>query len=70
MNSSEYNNETNKIWYNHYRGYIVKNYLDPNTNMIIQKKIPYNQPNNIINFINNYFKNINTDKNTNKNTNF
>jgi hypothetical protein len=31
-----------KIWYNHYRGYIVRSYLDPLTNKIIQEKIKYN----------------------------
>ena len=31
-----------KIWYNHYRGYIVKSYFDPLTNRIIQEKIKYN----------------------------
>jgi len=55
--STEYNNQTNKVWYNHYRGYIVKNYIDPKTNMIIQEKIPYNQPNNFLHFLDNYFQN-------------
>ena len=55
--SSEYNGQTNKVWYNHYRGYIVKNYVDPKTNMIIQEKIPYNQPNNFLYFLDNYFEN-------------
>ena len=32
-----------KIWYNHYRGYIVKSYLDPLTNRIVEEKIKYNQ---------------------------
>jgi hypothetical protein len=53
----EYNNQTNKVWYNHYRGYIVKSYIDSKTNMIIQEKIPYNQPNNFLYFLDNYFEN-------------
>lgn len=31
-----------KIWYNHYRGYIVRSYFDSLTNRIIQEKIKYN----------------------------
>ena len=46
-----------KVWYTHYRGYIVKSYLNPYTNRIIEEKIPFNQPNNFTNFLNNYFQN-------------
>jgi hypothetical protein len=45
----------NQIWYTHYRGYIIKNWVDPVTNRIIQEKIPYNQPNNYLKFLDNYF---------------
>jgi len=46
-----------KVWYTHYRGYIVKSYLNPSTNRIVEEKIPFNQPNNFTNFLNNYFQN-------------
>ena len=55
--SLEYNDNSIKVWYNNYRGYIVKNYVDPITNRIIQEKIPYNQPNNFLKFLDNYFEN-------------
>ena len=44
-----------KIWYTKYRGYIVKNWVDPETNLIKQMKIPHNQPNNFLQFLDNYF---------------
>jgi hypothetical protein len=44
-----------KVWYTKYRGYIVKNWIDPKTNLIRQMKIPYNQPNNFLDFLDNYF---------------
>jgi hypothetical protein len=55
--SINYKINEEKVWYNQYRGYIVKSWIDKNTNLIQQKKIPYNQPNNFINFLNNYFTN-------------
>ena len=45
-----------RIWYTHSKGYIIKNRIDPNTNLIIQERIPYNQPNYYLESINNYFK--------------
>ena len=59
MNKNNYcilneNNQIKKIWYTHYKGYIVKSYLDPITNRIIEEKIPYNQPNHYLKFLNNY----------------
>jgi hypothetical protein len=53
--SIEYNTTPN-VWYTHYRGYIVKNRVDKDTNRIIQEKIEYNQPNNYLNYLDNYFK--------------
>ena len=41
FNSSETNQ---KIWYNHYMGNIVRNIYDPQTNRIIQEKMPFNSP--------------------------
>ena len=38
-----YNNNS-QVWYTHYRGYIIKSWIDKNTNRILQEKIPYNQP--------------------------
>ena len=55
--SLEYNDQSSKVWYNNYKGCIVKNYLDPITNRIHQEKIPYNQPDNFLNFLDKYFKN-------------
>jgi hypothetical protein len=55
--SLEYNDQSNKIWYNNYGGYIIKNWIEPGTNLIKQEKIPYNQPNNFIKFLDNYFMN-------------
>ena len=50
-----------KVWYDHYRGYIVKNWLvtvtDPTGKIITvikQEKIPYNHPNNFLNFLDKY----------------
>ena len=51
------NHTTTKVWYTHYGGYIVKSYLNPHTNRIIEEKIPFNQPNNFTSFLNNYFQN-------------
>jgi hypothetical protein len=55
--SIDYQNTENnsQIWYTHYRGYIIKNWVDKDTNRIIQEKIPYNQPNNYLNYLDNYF---------------
>ena len=53
----ENNMNNTKVWYTHYRGYIVKSYLNPFTNRIVEEKIPFNQPNNFTNFLNNYFQN-------------
>ena len=50
-----YNSDT-KIWYTHYKGYIVKSILNKKTNQIIEEKIPYNQPSNYLTFLDNYFK--------------
>lgn len=55
--SLEYNDNNIKVWYNNYRGYIVKNWVDPKTNLIMQEKVPYNQPNNFLKFLDNYFQN-------------
>ena len=52
----EYNSNNGNVWYTHYRGYIVKSYLEHNTNRIIEEKIPYGQPSNFLNFLDNYFK--------------
>jgi len=49
------NNNNSQIWYTHYRGYIIKNWVDKDTNMIVQEKILYNQPNNYLNYLDNYF---------------
>ena len=43
---SESNTNSSNVWYNHYRSYIVKSWIDPVTNMIIEEKKPYNKPNN------------------------
>ncbi len=47
-----YNNS--HVWYTHYRGYIIKNWFDKETNRIMQEKIPYNQPNNFIQYLDKY----------------
>ncbi len=46
-----------KVWYTHYRSYIVKSVLDPETDMIHEKMIPFNQPSNFRKFLDNYFTN-------------
>lgn len=54
--SIDYQNNNNlQIWYTHYRGYIIKNWVDKDTNRIVQEKIPYNQPSNYLNYLDNYF---------------
>lgn len=50
-------NRPNKVWYTHYRGYIVKSILDIETGEIYEKMIPYNQPSNFRKFLDNYFEN-------------
>lgn len=55
--SLEYNSTDSKVWYKHTKGFIVKSWVDPNTNLIVEEKIPYNQPNHFLNFLDNYFKN-------------
>lgn len=52
----EYNSSSNKVWYTNYRGYIVKSYIHPETNMIIEEKKPYGQPNVFLHFLDDYFK--------------
>lgn len=54
--SIQYKDYNQNVWYNHYRGYIVKSWIDNDSNRIMQEKIPYNQPNNYLNFLDNYFK--------------
>jgi hypothetical protein len=44
-----------KVWYSKYRGCLVKNWIDPQTGLIKQMKIPYNQPDNFLNYLNYYF---------------
>lgn len=53
--SIDYQNNNSQIWYTHYRGYIIKNWVDKDTNRIVQEKIQYNQPNNYLNYLDNYF---------------
>jgi hypothetical protein len=53
--SIDYQSNNSQIWYTHYRGYIIKNWIDKNTNRIIQEKIEYNQPNNYLKYLDNYF---------------
>jgi len=53
--SLEYNSTSNKIWYVHAKGYISKCWIDPRTNLIVEERIPYNQPNNYLKFLDNYF---------------
>jgi len=36
--------KTLKVWYDNYRGFVVKNTLCPLTNRIIQERVPYNIP--------------------------
>jgi len=52
--SNDFNNMENKVWYTHYKSYIVKSWLHPVTNRIVEEKIPYNQPNNYLKFLDNY----------------
>ena len=52
--SLEYNNSENKVWYTHYKSYIVKSWIHPITNRIVEEKIPYNHPNNYLKFLDNY----------------
>ena len=52
--SNDYNNTEHKVWYTHYKSYIVKSWIHPISNRIIEEKIPYNQPNNYLKFLDNY----------------
>ena len=49
-------NDNSRIWYNHYRGYIIKNSLDPITNKIVKEKISYNQPDTYLHSLDDYFR--------------
>ena len=51
-----YNSDTIKVWYTHTKGYIIKRWVDPKTNLIVEERLPYNQPSNYLTFLNNYFK--------------
>ena len=53
--SIDINSNSTNIWYIHTKGYIIKNWVEPGTNRIIQEKIPYNQPNNYLKFLDDYF---------------
>lgn len=53
-NSSEYNEP--RVWYKHAKGFIIKSWVDPKTNLIVEERMPYNQPNHYLHFLDNYFK--------------
>ena len=53
--TNDYNNMEHKVWYTHYKSYIVKSWIHPVSNRIIEEKIPYNQPNNYLKFLDDYF---------------
>ena len=57
INKSNDSTYKTKIWYTHYRSYIVKSVLDTETGNIYEDIIPYNQPSNFRNFLDNYFAN-------------
>lgn len=57
MDINNCTNLTTKVWYKHNGGYIIKCYVEPITNKIIEEKIPYNQPNNFSNYLKYYFEN-------------
>ena len=50
---------SNKVWTNNYRGYLVKSTFDSRNGRIIQCGIPYNFPQTSINFFNNSKKEFN-----------
>ena len=54
LQSIDINSNNTNVWYTNAKGYIIKSWVSPN-NMIIEEKIPYNQPNNYLNFLDNYF---------------
>ena len=54
--SIQYKDNNQHVWYNHYGGYIIKSWIDKDSNRIMQEKIPYNQPNNYLKLLDNYFK--------------
>lgn len=54
--SLEYNSPTVKVWTTHTKGFIIKNWVDPDTNKIMEERLPYNQPQHYLNNLNNYFK--------------
>jgi len=54
LQSIEISNNKN-VWYVHTKGFLIKNWIDPFSNRIIQEKIPYNQPNNYLKFLDDYF---------------
>ena len=49
------NNET-RVWYRHFKQCIVRSYLDPVTNKIIEQAIPYGTPGEYQKEINDYFR--------------
>jgi hypothetical protein len=54
----QYSNLDNtvKVWYTHINGCIVKSYIHPVTNRIIQEKMPYNHPSNYTKSLDEYFR--------------
>jgi hypothetical protein len=53
---NENTQNSSQVWYTHYRGYIIKNWIEKDTNRIIQEKIEYNQPDNYLKYLDNYFR--------------
>ena len=56
LKSLGYYSPNTHVWYTHMRGCIIKNWVDPETNLIKQERMPYNQPNHYLKEINDYFK--------------
>jgi len=48
-------NNNSNVWYTHYGGYIIKNWIEKDTNRIIREKIEYNRPNNYLKYLDYYF---------------
>lgn len=53
MNNLNYNTfNNNKVWYNHYRGYIIKSWINENNKIVYELRLPYNHPNYYLSQIN------------------
>ena len=55
ININKNTNSGTRVWYNHFRGYVVRNTYEPQTNRIIQERLEFNSPLNYNKQIDDFF---------------